>query len=75
MIHTVTMYGATCDNCNQSYDGDGGYNAFWNDRGYMKKIIKESDWHVTDNGKTYCPDCYTVDDDDNLLIKKERQKL
>jgi hypothetical protein len=68
------MYGATCDNCKKPYDGDDGNYAFWNEEGFMQETIEEDDWHVTDDGKTYCPDCYTFNDDDDLIIKKERQK-
>ena len=75
MIHTVEMYGATCDNCKKAFDPDEG--AFWNDEDYMQDRIEEDGWYVTYDGKTYCPDCYRFDDDDgiHLVIKKERQKL
>lgn len=26
-------------------------------------------WHVTEDGKHYCPECHIIDDDDNLIIK------
>lgn len=71
MIHKVEMFGATCDGCNDPW-GDADEYAFWPDKDFLKEEIKEYGWHITDDGKTYCPNCYRFDDDDDLLLTFER---
>ena len=34
---------------------------------FAEDIAMEADW-IKENDKNYCPDCFTYDDDDNLLI-------
>lgn len=69
MIHEVTMYSISCDNCNKDYYNDHhGWSAM-NDQIGIQELVDEDDWH-TEGEKHYCPDCFIIDDEDNLIIKK-----
>ena len=67
MLKEVKMYTVVCDNCGKDVNKDAEYSA-WNDKNYAVEVAMESDW-IKENDKHYCPDCFTYDDDDNLLIK------
>lgn len=65
MIISDTFYAIKCDNCdkiNENYDGI----SFWSDESVAKEMA--DDW-INENGKDYCQDCYSYDDEDNLIIK------
>ena len=73
MITTEMVYVANCDNCNEQ----------WLDRndcaGHFEKRdtengLMESEWHTTDEGKTYCPKCWEMDEEDNIIIKVSAKK-
>ena len=66
MLKEVKMYTVVCDNCGKDVNKDAEYSA-WNDKNYAVEVAMESDW-IKENDKHYCPDCFTYDDDDNLLI-------
>lgn len=69
MIHEIKTYGATCDNCGESWRDDHtgfvGFTTAWD----MSTTLAESEWHI-ENEKTYCHDCYYFDEDDNLVLKE-----
>lgn len=66
MLKEVKMYTVVCDNCGKDVNKDAEYSA-WNDKRYAEDIAMEADW-IKENDNHYCPDCFTYDDDDNLLI-------
>ena len=66
MLKEVKMYTVVCDNCGKDVNKDAEYSA-WNDKNYAVEVAMKSDW-IKENDKHYCPDCFTYDDDDNLLI-------
>ena len=66
MLKEVKMYTVVCDNCGKDVNKDAEYSA-WNDKRYAEEVAMESDW-IKEDDKNYCPDCFTYDDDDNLLI-------
>lgn len=71
MIHEVIMYGATCDNCGESwYNDHHGWSAM-NDESGLKEMISNDEWY-TYGDKHYCPSCHNIDDDDNLVLKEVR---
>lgn len=54
-----------CDCCGEKLESHDGFVCFigadiWDEI--------EHDW-IEQDGKHYCPDCYTIDDDDNIIIK------
>ena len=70
-VKEVTMYTIECDNCNSSLGDRSDYCA-WTDEITAYDEADRQEWHFGD-GKDYCPDCYTYDDDDNLIIKTKKQ--
>lgn len=73
MIYTEKFYLAKCDNCGQQAEFWDGVIAL-NDIQNVKDCLAYSDWYVTVGGHVYCPDCYDFDDNDNLIIKKNKEK-
>ena len=67
MVKEVTMFTVVCDNCGKDVNKDAEYSA-WNEKTFAEDIAMEADW-IKENDKHYCSDCFTYDDDDNLLIK------
>ena len=67
MVKEVTMFTVVCDNCGKDVKKDAEYSA-WNEKTFAEDIAMEADW-IKENDKHYCSDCFTYDDDDNLLIK------
>lgn len=66
MIKSEIVYTYICDNC--------GCNLFDNedsigitDISLLMNIADDSNWN-TDNSKHYCPDCYSFDDNGNLIV-------
>lgn len=82
MIHKVTMYSATCDNCNKKWsDEHYGWTAL-SDELSMENILNEEGWHMGDeennegvNFECYCPDCWSYDDNDNFVLSKKQKQL
>ena len=82
MIVEKIFYAVVCDNCKTVCgDGDGEYK-YWNEAADAQYIAQESGWEIAsepDTGesrifKHYCEDCYSWDDNDELLIDKSRFK-
>lgn len=68
MIVSKEFKNIKCDNCGALFDEENWYDsteAFY-------PAFEEENW-IEDNGKHYCPDCYSYDDDDNLVIDKSRK--
>lgn len=75
MIYEVKMFSAKCDNCDKEYmEAHNGWSAMSDESGLVE-LMSNDDWHVHDDGnKHYCSDCYTIDDEDNLIIKENPLK-
>lgn len=71
MIHTVKMYTVVCDNCGDDIGANSEYSC-WNDETYAEENAMDSDW-IREGKKHYCPDCYTYDDDDTLILRPVKQ--
>lgn len=70
MIIEMTMYGCKCDNCGKQWeDEDMGFVAFTDDSGIKSYLDEDGEWHTEDD-KHYCPECWSYDDEDNLVIKQ-----
>jgi hypothetical protein len=71
MIIKETFYGVECDACGKLFEG---YEySFWSDENYALENATDSEW-IKDDKKHYCPDCYSYDDNDNLIIKTKEEK-
>lgn len=74
MIQPVTMYEAVCDNCGKEWNDEWNGWCAMGDVSSMKDVIRDEGWHVGDGqegemDKTYCPDCWHYDDEDNFCLK------
>lgn len=67
MNKEVTMYTVVCDNCGKDSNEDNEYSCF-STKEMAEDEAMEIGW-LRDNDKHYCTDCYSYDDDDNLIIK------
>lgn len=68
-IIEVTYYAASCDICKKSWVNEHhGWSAM-SDKLGIKEMLMNDEWHLED-GKTYCPNCHEIDDDDNLILKE-----
>jgi hypothetical protein len=67
MIKTQTVYGAFCDNCGKDFENHEGYLTFY-DSDILQEELDEDEWY-TKEADHYCPNCYHIDDEDNLIIK------
>ena len=70
MIIAEVFYGVKCDRCGKVYDGaEYGY---YDDMDSALEYAKEDEW-LEIGGKHYCPDCYVVDEDTEIVrIKPPR---
>lgn len=72
MLTKVEMFTIVCDNCGEDIGASQEYSC-WNDDSYAQENAMEAGW-VKDGDKHYCTDCARFDDEDNLVINKERTK-
>lgn len=68
MINEVQMFGAKCDGCGEEWDNGDSVSAYA-DKEHVRYSIVESGWHIREDGKTYCSECWSYDDEDNLVFK------
>jgi len=68
MIQEVKMFTIICDRCKKDVCNEHDYSC-WNDEGYAEEISLEDGW-VKDGDCHYCPDCFTYDENDNLIVKE-----
>jgi hypothetical protein len=68
MIQEVKMFTVICDNCKKDICEDEDYSA-WNESLFVEQIADEIGWKKVE-GKHYCTDCYTFDNEGNLILKK-----
>ena len=73
MIKEVKSYAMFCDNCNELYSEPCSDYTMWVDENGARESSAEEGW-IEHNGKHYCPDCYELDDDDNIIIKEIKEK-
>lgn len=67
MIKKVELYTAICDNCGiDSLEEDD--ISGWNDIIWLESGLEESGWYVGD-GKHYCPDCFSRNENGELVLK------
>lgn len=72
MIYKVEMYAGCCDNCKREVLENAEYSAL-GDESLIKDEMLESGW-IHDKGKDYCDYCWCYDDNDSVIINKERTK-
>lgn len=78
-IHTVTMYAAICDNCQEPFEqAHTGYCAFVDKEGCRNAMVNDaaSQWaEETINGreKHYCPKCHRYDLNNRIMLNTSRR--
>ncbi len=73
MIKSTTMYAICCDGCGKEYEDGNGFSV-WPDPSDVRQSANEKDWIQEDEtGLDYCSDCWDLDDEDNIIIKKSAQ--
>lgn len=63
-------YGIQCDVCEKVYMNEHSGFSLWSDESSVKEEAQEDHWLI-ENGKCYCPDCFEIDEDDNVTIKEK----
>lgn len=69
MIKEVRAYSLFCDNCNETYIDNCNDYSIWLDESIAIEDAMYEDW-IEHEGKHYCPSCYEIDEDDNIIIKE-----
>ena len=69
MIKEVKSYFLRCDNCDKTYIESRNNYCIWLDASTAIEDAMNEDW-IEHGGKHYCPNCYTIDDNDNITIKE-----
>jgi hypothetical protein len=58
----------SCDNCKKDFEEyHNGFSIFVDENSAHEHAANDN-WYL-DGDKHYCPDCYTLDDDDKLILK------
>lgn len=68
MKRTMQMDVYLCDNCQRNLIDDEGHIGYI-DADIFEMVGNESKW-IEHEGKHYCPNCYEIDDEDNVVIKE-----
>lgn len=69
MIKEVKSYCLRCDNCDKMYIENCNNYCIWLEENIAIENAMDEDW-IEHEGKHYCPSCYEVDDNDNVIIKE-----
>jgi hypothetical protein len=78
-IHTITMYSAKCDNCQETFEHyHTGYTAFADKESCRDAMVNESSsgWiehKINESVKHYCSKCFQFDDNDKLMLNSQRK--
>jgi len=80
MIYPTFYYTAICDNCKIEYSDTDSEFGSMSDEAEMQLVIEEEGWHIEkatpyNPEKSYCPDCYFIDDDDQVKVKELRKDI
>lgn len=70
MFTPIQSFILCCDNCNESYENGNGFGIFA-DKDAAKDDAVDDGWY-DDGDKHYCPKCFTIDDDDKLIVKRNK---
>lgn len=69
-----TLETVQCDNCKTDYQDENSGYGFWLDKNDAWESACDDGW-TEDNGKHYCVKCHYYNDEDELIINSERNKL
>lgn len=66
MIIPVEMFTAECDLCGTH--AEFGDFTCYGDKDSVRHDITANGWHITDDGKCYCEECYSYDENVELVL-------
>lgn len=66
-IDKQEAYSLECDGCKNGFENNSGFTIFIDEQ-CMLEDAYNSDWTEKD-GKHYCDNCYTINDDDEIIFK------
>lgn len=73
MIKEVTAFSLICDNCNRLFMSSFEEFTLWVTKSDAVEASINDDW-IEHKDKHYCPNCYELDDNDNIVIKEKEVK-
>lgn len=71
MITDKKIFAVKCDNCGKICGAESDYD-WWLTKEDAIKSMEGTYWRA-EGDKHYCPECWDYDDEDNLIIRKERK--
>jgi len=74
MIKEVKMYTVICDCCGVDVNDNMEYSCY-SEANHAQYCAMDSDWIHPEENKHYCPDCFTYDDDDKLIISNSKSQI
>ena len=75
MIKLITMYTIVCDNCGRDiFEDDDQWRAFSDTESAVIMAIDNDSIQIIDN-KHICSNCWTWDENDEIIIKPKKDKL
>lgn len=76
MIKIIKMYGCTCDHCGISWKNDQYGWVAMTDEDSINECVNDADWFVSASQQVHlCPECYYIDDNDELCKVWERKDM
>jgi len=68
MIIKARFFAVECDNCKNQAHGQEEWPYWYSGIIEVEENAMESEW-LKEGDKHYCPDCFSYDDEDKLIIK------
>lgn len=59
-------------NCGEQYVSHTDFSAWYDPEDAVDSAVNMDDWHRTKEEKHYCPNCFEVDDNDEVKIKAKQ---
>lgn len=72
MKEEVKMFTVKCDNCGKLFEDEYMGYSCWGSFADAWEYASESEWIREEGEKQYCPECYSYDDNDELVLNKNR---
>lgn len=73
MIKEIESYCLLCDSCKRVFIDKYGIYSLYLDRLSPLEYAQAQGW-IEHKDKHYCPECYEVDGDDNIIIKESEAR-
>lgn len=74
MIQEVKIHTVVCDNCKKVFEGYDGISATYEERD-IQEAAMNSEWINMGGTTHFCPECYSINDEDKIIIDGNRTNL